>query len=110
MITIRNAPLLYNKTTKDMKPRIIRTIKRRWKARVPKFFKWVMGIGTSVAAVALAIQMALVSGGASVPAWWETIYPYLIGIGAGMTAVAKLTRDQQEPPPADKTIIDKEPR
>lgn len=72
---------------------MIRTIRERWKARVPKFFKWIMGVGTGVAAVALAIQMALNSAGANIPDWWATIYPYLIGAGAGMTAVAKLTRE-----------------
>lgn len=71
---------------------IFKIIIERWKARMPKFFKWVMGIGTGVAAVALAIQMALNSGGATIPEWWETLYPYLIGVGAGMTACAKFTQ------------------
>lgn len=59
---------------------------------MPVFFKWIMGIGTSVAAIALAIQMALDSGGATIPEWWAKVYPYLIGIGAGMTASAKFTQ------------------
>lgn len=59
---------------------------------MPVFFKWIMGIGTSVAAIALAIQMALDSGGATIPEWWVKVYPYLIGIGAGMTASAKFTQ------------------
>ncbi len=66
-------------------------IKQRWKAQIPVFFKWIMGIGTGIASVALAIQMALTSGGAIAPAWWEHCYPYLIGIGAGMVATSKLT-------------------
>ena len=66
----------------------------RWQAKMPIFFKWIMGIGTGVAAVALAIQMALDSGGAVIPEWWEKLYPYLIGVGAGMTACAKFTRKQ----------------
>lgn len=66
----------------------------RWQAKMPVFFKWIMGIGTSVAAVALAIQMTLNSGGATIPDWWEKVYPYLIGVGAGMTACAKLTQKQ----------------
>lgn len=61
---------------------------------MPVFFKWIMGIGTSVAAIALAIQMALDSGGATIPEWWVKVYPYLIGIGAGMTASAKFTQKQ----------------
>lgn len=71
---------------------IINIIKCRWKAQMPVFFKWVTGIGASVASIALAIQMALNSGGAIAPDWWNVLYPYLIGIGAGMTATAKLTQ------------------
>lgn len=71
--------------------RILSVIKQRWRAKMPIFFKWIMGIGTGIASVALAIQMALNSGGATAPDWWNTIYPYLIGIGAGMTATAKFT-------------------
>ena len=33
-------------------------MKERWKAQMPIFFQWIMGIGTSVAAIALAIQMS----------------------------------------------------
>lgn len=83
--------------------KIFRTITDRWKASIPVFFKWVMGIGSGVAAVALAIHMALTSGGATIPQWWDTIYPYLIGVGAGMIATAKLTQKQQ-----DTSIINKE--
>lgn len=64
----------------------------RWKATTPKFFKWVVRIGLSVSTVAMAIHVALVAGGASEPVWWMEIYPYLIGVPAGMAAVAKMTR------------------
>lgn len=72
--------------------KVFNTIIERWKAKVPLFFKWIMGIGTGVAAIALAIQMALDAGNAIAPEWWTNLYPYLIGIGAGMTATAKLTQ------------------
>lgn len=71
---------------------LIKTIKERWKAAMPVFFKWIMGIGTAIAGIALSIQLALDSGGATIPEWWEKLYPYLIGIGAGMTATAKFTQ------------------
>lgn len=73
---------------------IINTIRERWKAQMPVFFRWIMGIGTGIATVSFSIQMALDSSGASAPEWWVTIYPYLIGIGAGMTATAKFTQKQ----------------
>lgn len=72
--------------------KVLNTIRERWKAQMPVFFKWIMGIGSGVAAVALAIQMAMDSGNAVAPEWWVTLYPYLIGIGAGMTATAKFTQ------------------
>lgn len=68
----------------------------RWKATTPKFFKWVVRIGLSVSGVAIAIHVALVSGGAAEPAWWTDIYPYLIGVPAGMAAAAKLTREDNK--------------
>ena len=72
--------------------KVLITIKERWKAQIPIFFKWILGIGAGVASVALAIQMALTSGGATIPDWWAALYPYLIGVGAGMTATAKFTQ------------------
>lgn len=71
---------------------LIKTIKDRWKAAMPVFFKWIMGIGTTMAGIALSIQLALDSGNAVIPEWWEKLYPYIIGIGAGMTATAKFTQ------------------
>lgn len=64
----------------------------RWKATTPKFFKWIVRLGLAVSGTAVAIHVALVSGGAVEPAWWTDIYPYLIGVPAGMAAVAKMTR------------------
>ena len=36
--------------------KVINIIIKRWKAKMPVFFKWIMGIGTSVAAIALAVK------------------------------------------------------
>lgn len=72
--------------------KLFNIIQQRWRAQMPVFFKWILGLGTGVASIALAIQMALNSSGAVAPEWWTTIYPYLIGIGAGMTATAKFTQ------------------
>lgn len=72
----------------------INVIVNRWRAQMPDFFKWILGLGTGAASIAVAIQMSLTSAGATVPGWWETIFPYIVGLGAGMTATAKLTQKQ----------------
>ena len=77
---------------------VVNTFVQRWKAAMPAFFKWIMGFGTALAAIAVAVQMALNSSGATPPEWWVTIYPYLIGAGAGMTATAKFTQQQGDAP------------
>ena len=59
---------------------------------MPTFFKWVLGIGAGISAVAAAVQVALIEANAVAPDWWNTAYPYLIGIGAGMSAAAKFTQ------------------
>lgn len=71
---------------------IFSTIRTRWKSQMPIFFKWVMIIGSGICAVSLAIHMSLQQCGARIPEWWEAVYPYLIGVGAGMMATAKFTQ------------------
>lgn len=65
----------------------------RWYAHTPKFFKNIIYIAIIISTSAIGIQTTLISTGSSIPEWWEQVYPYLIGIGAGMSAVAKLTRE-----------------
>lgn len=71
----------------------LKSLKERWKATTPFFFKRIIYVGSIFSGVALAIHVALVAGSAIEPQWWQDIYPYLIGIPAGMAAVAKLTKE-----------------
>ncbi|SFG38119.1 hypothetical protein [Prevotella sp. KH2C16] len=73
-----------------------RLVAARWRAKTPKFFGNIIKAGTGIATVAVAIQGTLAASGASVPGWWETAFPYLVGIPAGMAAVAKLTREDNK--------------
>lgn len=73
--------------------KILTEIKNRWKSDTPKFFKYIINIGTSISSVALAMHLAIVVAGAIEPQWWVNIYPYIIAIPAGMAATAKLTRN-----------------
>ena len=65
----------------------------RWKANTPKFFRNIIYIAIIISTSAIGIQTTLTATGSVVPHWWEEAYPYLIGIGAGMSSVAKLTRE-----------------
>lgn len=73
--------------------KIFKTIRGRWTAEMPKIFSWIFRASLAVSGTALAIQTAFQTGGANVPEWWSVVYPYLIGVGAGMASVAKLTRE-----------------
>ena len=68
-------------------------IKNRWSAKTPKFFRNIIKIGLSISGIALAMHLAMEGAGAVEPQWWVCVYPYLIGLPAGMAACAKLTRD-----------------
>ena len=71
----------------------IKTIKNRWGAKTPLFFKNIIRIGLSVSGISLAMHGAMIAAGAIEPQWWINLYPYLIAIPAGMAATAKLTRE-----------------
>lgn len=73
--------------------REIMEIRDRIKAKTPKFFKKIGYIAASVSGVAIAIQVAMTSANAIPPEWWVSVYPYLIGLPAGIVACAALTRD-----------------
>ncbi len=64
----------------------------RWKAKTPLLFSGIIKVAVGCSTVAIAIQTALVTAGANIPEWWTAIFPYFVGVGAGMAAVAKLTQ------------------
>lgn len=68
-------------------------LKARWKARSPLIFRRITNVCVAISGVALAVQTALTAAGAQAPEWWLAAYPYLIGVPAGMAAVAKLTKE-----------------
>lgn len=71
----------------------IRVAIYRFKQQTPAFFKVLVRIGLGISTVAASIQVALNTAEAAAPDWWTTAYPYLIGVGAGMAAAAKLTKE-----------------
>ena len=73
--------------------KFMQDLRNRWKSETPKFFKKIIRIGLSISGIAIAIHVAVDAAGAIEPQWWITIYPYIVGLPAGMAATAKLTRN-----------------
>lgn len=63
----------------------------RWKGKMPKFFYWLSVIAMSVLFVAVTIHFTVESAGAQHVEWWSAVYPYIVGVCAGIIAVSKLT-------------------
>lgn len=72
--------------------KMLETLKERWTARTPIIFSKIIRFAMSISCVAIAIQTALVTAGAEIPEWWGIVFPYMVGAGAGASAVAKLTQ------------------
>ena len=66
-------------------------LKRRWLAKMPRFFRRFMIVCAIVVATAIGINTMLIVAGATPHEWWTNIYPLLIGVPTGMAIVCKLT-------------------
>lgn len=64
----------------------------RWKAKTPLIFKRIIQVCLSISGIAISIHGALAAAGAEEPAWFTFVYPYLVGVPAGMASVAKITQ------------------
>lgn len=80
-----------------MKERIQNTsneLRRRWMAKMPKFFHTLMVICTCIVGTAIGINTMLGIAGATPHQWWIDIYPLLVGVPSGMAIVCKLTVEE----------------
>jgi hypothetical protein len=64
------------------------TVRRRWKAQTPPFFKKVINIGLTVG----MIGTALVTMPISLPVALATAGSYMVAVGVTAATVAKLTK------------------
>ena len=64
----------------------------RWRAKTPKIFKRIIQVALAISGMAIAINAAMATANATAPAWWDIVYPYVVGVPAGMASVAKLTQ------------------
>lgn len=91
---------------------------RRWKNAMPKFFRIIFWICSLISGTALAANTAILAAGGTTHEWWQDIYPYLIGVPAGMAFAAKFTQqyhgkpidydDMRKAEKSGKTILDKD--
>ena len=69
------------------------TLIHRWQNAMPRFFRNICWTCTLISGTALAVNTAITAGGGVTHEWWNDIYPYLLGIPAGMAFVAKFTQN-----------------
>lgn len=86
------------------------TIRNRWKNAMPKFFRIICWTCALISGTALAVNTAITAGGGTTHEWWNELYPYLLGIPAGMAFVAKFTQNyDREGNPIKKPLPEPQP-
>jgi hypothetical protein len=68
-------------------------LRHRWQNAMPRFFARICWICALISGTALAVNTAINAGGGTTHEWWNDLYPYLLGIPAGMAFVAKFTQN-----------------
>jgi hypothetical protein len=74
------------------------TLSQRWLNTMPRFFRIVFWICSLISGTALAVNTAILAGGGTPHEWWVDVYPYLIGVPAGMAFAAKFTQQYNGKP------------
>lgn len=68
-----------------------KTIRSRWRKKMPRFFKRMMWIGGLMSGTAIAVHEVFDHYGIVADDWWIFIERYLIGGGAGIAFACKFT-------------------
>lgn len=77
---------------------IIATLRSRWRNHMPVFFRRLFWICSLISGTALAVNTAITAGGGTPHAWWQEVYPYLLGFPAGIAFAAKFTQQYNGQP------------
>lgn len=77
---------------------IIATLRRRWRNHMPVFFRRLFWVCSFISGTALAVNTAITAGGGTPHAWWQELYPYLLGFPAGIAFAAKFTQQYNGQP------------
>lgn len=74
------------------------TLSRRFQADTPKVARWVRNIAAFVSGLAMAVMTALITAQAVIPEWFNSIYPYLIGLPAAVAFACQFSEKKMEEP------------
>ena len=64
----------------------------RFKAQTPKVFKKVQYIAGAASAVMIAVNAECINYDITLPDWWSSSIPYVIGFSAGLVALSQFTQ------------------
>ena len=77
---------------------IFATLRSRWRNHMPVFFRRLFWVCSLISGTALAVNTAITAGGGTPHAWWQEVYPYLLGFPAGIAFAAKFTQQYNGQP------------
>ena len=90
---------------KRQKTRIITRMKRgvgalsrRFQADTPKIARRVRNVAAFVSGLSMAVMTALITAQASIPEWFNRIYPYCIGLPAAVAFACQFSEKKMEEP------------
>lgn len=69
-----------------------RVIEKRWRNAMPRFFRVIFWACSLISGTAIAVNSAILAAGGTTHEWWQNMFPYLVGIPAGMAFVCKFTQ------------------
>lgn len=75
---------------------IIEKLWSNFKDDTPKIAKRIRNIAAGISGCALAVMTALLAAQSRIPDWFNTIYPYLIGIPAIIAFVSQFSSKKNE--------------
>ncbi len=68
------------------------TLRNRWQAKTPLIFSRIIKIAVGMSTSAITFHTICMTNNIDEPEWWLQAMPYIVGIGVGAGAVAKLTQ------------------
>lgn len=76
--------------------KIIETLKRKWNAETPKFYKWVRNVSATISGCAIAIKTAMDGAGCTMSDTWTKIYAYVISITAAIAFLSQFAEKKTD--------------